>query len=443
MHKDSFLVEGISGAHTLEGEIPVGGAKNGVLKAMAAAALFSGPVRYEHVPMIEDVLRLSEIIEGLGPRVERSLDGTMRIDGGLFETSDLDTTLGKRLRASVVLTGPLLARLGTVSFPFPGGCVIGPRPIDLFLENFERMGVVVSEKENRFHLKAKKGGLLGADIFFRLQSVTATETFMMAAVLAKGTTTLRNCALEPEIEHLASFLNESGAQIRGAGTTTIVIEGTDLLVARKPYVAMPDRVEAGSFLLLAALAGKDVSITQCNPRHVEIVIEMLRLSGVPIDVGDNFIRVRRKGKKQPALLPLSVRTHEYPGFPTDLQAPMVVYMTQADGESNVFETIFEGRLRYTEDLVRMGADIRMFDTQRATIKGPTPLRGKEMEAPDLRAGLAYVIAGIVAEGTTTIRNAYYVDRGYAHIDERLRAIGVSITRVPADEKLVVTPAVNV
>jgi UDP-N-acetylglucosamine 1-carboxyvinyltransferase len=429
MHKDLFRIQGLSGKRSLEGEIAVGGAKNAVLKSMSSTVLFSGPVRFERTPEIEDVSRLAEIIEGLGPRVERSAGGAMRIDGASFDASDIDTTLGKRLRASVVLTGPLLARFGRVSFPHPGGCVIGARPIDLFLENFVKMGASVTEKDGRFILKAKKGKLSGADIFFRVQSVTATESFMMAATLASGTTTLRNCAMEPEIEHLAEFLNDSGAVIRGAGTPTIVIEGGQLLVARSPYTAMPDRIEAGSFLILAALAGKDVSVTQCNPKHFEIVTELLRQSGVPVEVGENFARVRTTGRKAPTLLPLSIRTHEYPGFPTDVQAPMVVYLSQATGESSIFETIFEGRLRYTEDLVRMGADIRMFDTQRAVIKGATPLRGKELESPDIRAGLAYVIAGIIADGISTIRNAYYVDRGYERIEERLRAIGADIVRV--------------
>lgn len=425
--KGEFVIRGLAGERTLEGEMPVNGAKNAVLKAIAAAPLFVGPVFYKNVPHIEDVSRMTELLEKMGAAVKRD-NGVAEIDTSNLSEHEFDRVLTKRMRGSIVLTGPVLARLGKISFPYPGGCVLGARPIDLFLEGFEKMGATVEEKDEWFHVVAKGGKLIGATLFFRVQSVTATETFMMAGVLAKGTTVLKNCAMEPEIEHLADYLNECGAKIKGAGTPTITIEGGELLKATKPYETMPDRLETGSFVLLAALAAKDVTISRCDPSHVEALTESLKYIGVDLDIGKDTIRVRAP-KKGTHYKPLSLRTHEYPGFPTDLQAPMTVFLTQSDGESTVFETIFEGRLAYTQDLVRMGADIKMYDSQHAIIKGPTPLRGKDLESPDIRAGLAYVMAGIIAEGESTVGNVYFVDRGYERIEERLQKIGVDIKRV--------------
>lgn len=425
--KGTFVIQGLAGKRTLEGEIHVGGAKNAILKALAAAPLFDGKIEYTRVPHIEDVSRVNELLEKLGATVVRN-DGVASIDAGTFNSFEFDRVLAKRMRASVVLTGPVLARFGKVSFPYPGGCVIGTRPIDLFLQGYQKMGATVKEEDERFIIETKNGTLKGATIFFRVQSVTATETFMMAATLAEGTTILKNCAMEPEIEHLADFLNDSGAKISGAGTSTITIVGGKKLKAKKPYETMPDRIEAGSFILLAAIAGKDVRVKGCNPEHIESLIESLRYVGVPLEIGNDFVRVKAP-KDGTYFKPLSLRTHEYPGFPTDLQAPMTVFLTQSEGESTLFETIFEGRLSYTQDLVRMGADIKMYDSQHAIIKGPTALRGKELEGPDLRAGLAYIIAGIIAEGETKVANAYNIDRGYERIEERLSGIGVPITRV--------------
>lgn len=425
--KGTFIIEGLAGQRTLEGVITVGGAKNAVLKALAAAPLFEGQISYARVPHIEDVSRVCELIEKLGVHIERGA-GALSLDASTFTSYEFDRVLAKRMRASVVVTGPILARFGKVSFPHPGGCVIGTRPIDLFLEGYEKMGATVEEQDERFVITARGGKLQAATIFFRTQSVTATETFMMAATQAVGTTVLKNCAMEPEIEHLAAFLNDAGAHITGAGTSTITIVGGERLRAARPYETMPDRIEAGSFMLLAALAAKDMMIASCNPAHCESLIESLLYVGVPLEVGSDFVRIRAP-KAGTVFKPLSLRTHEYPGFPTDVQAPMAVFLTQSDGESTLFETIFEGRLSYTQDLVRMGADIKMYDSQHAIIKGPTPLRGKELEGPDLRAGLAYIMAGIIAEGETKVANAYNIDRGYECIEERLSAIGAPITRV--------------
>jgi len=408
---DQFVVEGLNGEKRLQGEIAVGGAKNAILKALAASVLFKDGVEFLNVPEIEDVKRMRELLIGLQ-------DGPV-----------LRKDIAERMRSSIVLTGPVLARYGQVSFPFPGGCVLGERPIDLFVDGFTAMGATVTEDENDYFTITAKDGLRGAVLHFPFISVTATETLMLAAVLAKGETTLNNCALEPEIPLLADYLNSCGAHIEGAGTSTIRIVGGDLLAAKgKQYVTPPDRIEAGSFLILAALTAKEVSITQCEPKHLTTLITLLQRAGVDIEVGENTIIVRGS-KPNDAYKNVSVRTHEYPGFPTDLQAPMAVFMTQASGEATILETIFDGRFRYADDLVRMGADITVMNPHKMLIRGPKKLSRKDMESPDLRGGLAYLLAAAVAEGTSTIKNAYLIDRGYERIEERLQKLGLSIRRV--------------
>lgn len=428
--KEKFIIQGLGGEKTLSGEISVNGAKNAVLKAMAASLLFVDEVVLKNVPDIEDVSRMEELLEALGVEVEKNRD-TRKLKAGKNLLSDMPTEISKRFRASIVVSGPLLARLWKISFPHPGGCVIGARPIDLFLEGFQKMGATVKENAGRYFVEAKNG-LKGTEIFFRNQSVGATETFMMAAVLAKGKTVLKNCAMEPEIVSLADFLVECGAKIKGAGTTTIeIIGGAKLLARGKAYRTPPDRLETGSFLILGALAAKDLLIKNCEPEHVGSLLEMLQYSGVKIEVQKKSIRIFGDKFSNIDLRAFNVKTHEYPGFSTDLQSPMVVFLTQILGESLVFETIFEGRLNYTAELVRMGADITMWDANRAMIKGPTPLKGRELESPDIRTGYAFVIAGIIARGETVIHNVYYIDRGYATIERRLQNIGVQIVRMNA------------
>lgn len=430
--KEKFIIQGIGGEKTLSGEISVNGAKNAVLKAMAASLLFADEVVLKNVPDIEDVSRMEELLSALGVRVEKN-KGVRKLKCGNNILSDMPTDISKRFRASIVVSGPLLARLGKISFPHPGGCVIGARPIDLFLEGFQKMGASVKEKGNRYFVEAKNG-LKGTEIFFRNQSVGATETFMMAAVLAKGKTVLKNCAMEPEIVSLAEFLIECGAKIKGIGTTTIeIIGGAKLHTRGRTYRTPPDRLETGSFLILGALAAKDLLIKNCEPEHVSALLEMLQYAGVKLEIRKKSIRVLGGKYVNENLRALNIKTHEYPGFSTDLQSPMVVFLTQATGESVVFETIFEGRLNYTAELVRMGADITMWDANRAMIKGPTPLKGRELESPDIRTGYAFVIAGIIARGETVIHNVYYIDRGYATIEKRLQNIGVQIVRMSAQD----------
>lgn len=425
-----FTIKGLSGKKQLEGSISIVGAKNAALKAIAGSILYKTPLTLTNVPHIEDVSRILDILTEMGGSAIFA-DHNVKVDTTKLKSTVLTPEIAKRLRASIVLTGPILARYGEVKFPHPGGCVIGERPIDLFIEGYAKMGATITRSGKFYDIKAPKGGLRGAEIFFRLASVTGTEAFMMAAVLAKGTTVIKNAAMEPEIKWLADMLAASGAHIEGAGTSTITIKGGTLLAQSgknpKAFHVVPDRIEAGSFLILGALAAKRLTLTNVEPAHLESLIEMLEYSGTSLSVTKNSITVSA-GKKAKELRAVNVRTHEYPGFPTDLQAPFMIYLTQTKGEVIVFETIFEGRLNYTESLCRMGANISMMDPHRVLVKGPTKLKGRVLESPDLRAGLAFVIAGAIASGSSEIHNVYNIDRGYESIEERLRSIGLDITR---------------
>lgn len=409
--QEKFIVEGLAGEKILEGEIKVRGAKNAALKALPASVLFEDEMPFQNLPHIEDVTRMQELLDALknGPALRKDI--------------------AERLRASIVLTGPTLARYGEVTFPYPGGCVLGERPIDLFLQGFKALGAEVEEKDNLFHFRAKGKKLKGARIFFPFVSVTATETLMLAAVLAEGETVLQNAAMEPEIPILADYLNACGADIQGAGTPTITIKGTGLLHANgKAYITPPDRIEAGSFIILAALAGKEVKISACEPKHMNALLAVMRRADVDFEVGETHVTVFGGHKPNSAYKQVSVRTHEYPGFPTDLQAPYAVFMTQASGEGTLLETIFDSRFQYVDALVRMGANITVMNPHKILVRGPRALTRKDLEGPDLRAGLAYIIAGAVAEGTSVISNAYVIDRGYEHIEERFSNLGLNIKR---------------
>lgn len=424
--KESFVVTGLAGEHTLHGDIPVRGAKNDALKILAASFLFRDTVQIENVPDIDDIGALSNLLQDLGSTVVRT-DHHIEVTAPTTTSTKLDRTMAKKLRASIVLTGPILARYGHVSFPHPGGCVIGARPIDLFLKSFAKMGATYTMDEEYYHIEVPGGKLHGAEIFLDIASVGVTETMMMAATLAAGTTTIRNAAMEPEIQNLATYLVACGAHIEGIGTSTLTITGGDVLESKdQVYTVIPDRIETGSFLILAALAGDEVRVTHCEPKHVRSLLSLLEQAGVQFTIENDSITVR---KPLAPYTSVNVRTHEYPGFATDLQAPMTVFLTQTEGEGLVFETMFEGRLNYTQDLIKMGADITMFDPHRVMVRGPRVLVGRELEGPDLRAGLAYVIAGIIATKKSTIYNIGHIDRGYERMEERLRAIGVAIERV--------------
>ncbi|MEK7460395.1 MAG: UDP-N-acetylglucosamine 1-carboxyvinyltransferase [Patescibacteria group bacterium] len=423
---NALLITGLAGERKLHGTVNVMGAKNAALKAIAATILFRDTATLKNIPEINDVERMFDLLKDMGAEITRMKRGVFTVFTPRGFSTEVSPAIAKRMRASIVVTGPVLARFGKVSFPHPGGCVIGARPLDLFIDGFKKMGAKVSVKDDMYVVEAKTG-LQGTEFFLKNQSVTVTETFMMAGVLAKGTTTIKNAALEPEIKELADFLNACGAKISGAGTPTITIKGGKLLSGKKTaYKTMPDRIEAGSFLVLGALAARELHIKNCNPLHLESPIEILRSAGVSMEIKKTEIIVRAPSE----LKPVDIKTHEYPGFPTDLQAPMTVLLTQASGESMVFETIFEGRLSYTESLSSMGASITMMDPHRVLVRGKTELRGRKLTSPDLRAGLAFVIAAIVAKGESVIHNVdTTIDRGYEDVEARLRAIGVTVERI--------------
>ncbi|MBC8465005.1 MAG: UDP-N-acetylglucosamine 1-carboxyvinyltransferase [Parcubacteria group bacterium] len=429
---DTFHITGLGGKRVLKGEVKVNGAKNAALKAQATAVLFGTPLTLANMPDIADVQKLDELLEAMGMEITKEGKRKRTYNARHFSESVFPAHIAKHIRASVVATGPVLARTGKVVFPHPGGCVIGARPIDFFLNGYKKMGAVVREGKSAYTIIAPRGGLRGAEIFFPKVSVTGTETFMMTATLAHGTTVLKNAAMEPEIVSLGNFLKESGADISGLGTPTITIKGRGgkLLRARSAYTIPGDRIEAGSFCILVALAGRDVTVSGFNSEELDALLFMLEDMGMNIEKEKRSVRLTAGTKT--ALKSASFTTHEYPGFPTDLQAPMVTLLTQSEGETTVFETIFEGRLRYTDELKFMGADITLMDPHRALVRGPKALKGRTLESPDLRAGLAYVLAAIVAEGKSTIHAVSNIDRGYERVEERLVSLGVDIERVHQD-----------
>ncbi len=432
MNKDGskFIIQGLAGKRRLVGRVRINGAKNDALPALAASLLCRDRLEIENLPIIDDVTSMLDLLTPLGVTVKKITARQFELKAPTKISTKLHSDVAKHLRGAVILTGPILGREGEVTFPHPGGCVIGARPIDAFLDGFRVMGATVREFATGYHLRAPPGGLRGGEIFFKNQTVTGTETLMMTALLARGRTVLKNCASEPEVINLGHFLIRAGAAIRGLGSSTIeVTGGARLRSGQHHYRVIPDRIEAGSFLILGALAGRVVTITHCEPTHLEAVINLLKSMGAIITIDRHTVTVRGGVAPRP-LRAINVTTHEYPGFPTDLQALVGVLLTQATGESLIFETIFEGRLSYLHILKEMGATVTVHDPHRATILGPTPLNGRHVYSPDLRAGLAYILAAIVAQGETVVHNVHYVERGYERVEEHLRALGVDIVKVP-------------
>src|SRR3989339_282516 len=415
-----FIIEG---GYKLAGELPVAGAKNLALKAIAAALLSPETMKLVNVPEIEDVKRQLEILTRLGAVVSHPAPGVYEINTAEVKSGAMPRELVNKLRASTVLTGPLLARFGEVELSHPGGCKIGRRPIDLFLRGFQALGAQVKEVPGKaYQLHAKR--LRGGRIIFPKVSVTGTETMMLAAVLANGKTELINAALEPEIIELANYLNANGAQIEGAGTTVITIEGVKEIGAGN-FTMMPDRIETGTFIMLALATSSSLTISQCEPKHLAVPLAVWQDMGAEFKINETSIIVT----KASGLRSADIKTHEYPGFVTDLQSSMTVLLTQATGHSLVHETIFEGRLFFTDVLNQMGAEITLCDPHRVIIQGPTPLEGRTIEAPDARAGLALLTAALAAKGKSTIKNIYPIDRGYECLEQRLVGIGARIQRV--------------
>jgi len=414
-----FIIQGNS---PLGGSFKVGGAKNNAQIMLPACLLSKQSMIIENLPLIDGVEKSLELLTDLGVTVTKT-DSRVELNPANISKTELDAKLADKFRTSVMFVGPLLARLGEVRFPHPGGCVIGDsgRPIDLFLEGFAKMGAEIKIEEKFYHIKAKK--LKACDYFFGLISVTGTQSLMMTACLADGTTTLRNCAMEPEVQALAEYLNQQGAKIIGAGTPTIIIEGVKELNGGLCKI-IPDRLEAGSIALLAAAAKAEIQINNCEPNHLLSLLNTFDKIGVNYEKGDDYLIV----KKSENIRAKDIKTHEYPGFPTDLQSPYVVLMTQAQGTSLVQELIYDRRLIWTDMLSQMGANITTCDPHRIVIQGPSKLYGKRLISPDIRAGIALVIAGLIAEGTTEIDNIYQIDRGYEKIEERLRGLGANINR---------------
>ena len=413
----------IKGGKKLSGEIKVGGAKNAALKFFAAALLSKELWQLRNVPNIEDIVRMGEILSDLGVEVNKKGENGYDICASNIKSNILDEDKTRKLRASIVLTVPLLLRTGKAEFHHPGGCLLGKRPIDIFLDGFKAFGANVKWSKNKYIISAKK--IRGADFFFRQISVTATETLMMLGVMAQGRTVLKNAAQEPEIQSLAEFLNKCGAKIKGAGTSTIIIDGVKE-IRSGIYETMPDRIEAGSFAILAAATNSNVKIKKMNPAHLEVLWQIFKEIGVNFSLGNDYAVVGRSKNNYKAI---NIKTHEYPGLATDIQPPLTVLLTQLKGLSMVHETIYEGRLFYTDILNKMGANIILCDPHRVVISGPTVLSGAKVFSPDIRAGIALIIAGLMAKGETIIENIYQIDRGYEKIDERLRAIGADIKRV--------------
>ncbi|MBM3256240.1 MAG: UDP-N-acetylglucosamine 1-carboxyvinyltransferase [Candidatus Moranbacteria bacterium] len=406
----------------IAGAIEVKGAKNHALKVLAAAVLSDKEVIVTNVPKIEDIKRKIELLELIGVKVKQARD-TLVLNAKNINTTALDPEKSSTIRTTTVLAGALLGRFGKVSFYHPGGCILGKRPIDIFLEGFQKLGAVLSYQNETITVTAKGKRLAGGEFFFPWISVTATEALILAAVLAKGKTVLKNCAQEPEIIALAKFLNACGAKIEGAGTSTVTIRGVKKIKGGKCTI-MPDRIETATFIILGALHRARLRITKCNPLHIEALLTILKKAGAKFRISRNSIECLPYKK----LLSAKVITHEYPGFATDIQPPYTVLATQAEGQSLIHDPIFEGRLFFTDSLVQMGANIIMCDPHRIVIQGPTKLSGKKLASPDIRAGIALVLAGSIAQGETTIDNIYQIDRGYEKIDERLRKVGVDIKR---------------
>ncbi len=421
---DKFLIKGLVCQKKLEGTITVGGAKNAVLKIMAGAILFKNTLTIQNMPFVEDVKRMGELLTKLGATVNFSKN-EVTINTEKINTQSLDNKIATAMRSSVVLTGPLLARYGKVVFPTPGGCTIGLRPIDLFIKAYEKMGANIEYKDDAYIMTSQK--LKGAEIFFDIQTVTGTETIMMAAVLAEGTTILKNCAMEPEIQSLATYLISCGADIQGAGTSTITIQGGGLLESKQPYITISDRIETGSFVILGALLAKKLRIEKCDPSLIESLISLLKESGVNMNIGKDYIEILESKN----LKSFNVRTHEYPGIPTDLQPQLVTYLTQSEGEGTVFETIFEGRFKFIDNLKKLGADITVMNSREIIVKGPHLLKSNSelLESYDLRGGFSAVLSGLLAQGESTVHNVYYIDRGYESLETRLCAIGADIKRI--------------
>lgn len=410
----------INGGKKLSGEVLISGAKNAALPILAASLLCEGKHRVSNVPRLTDVMTFGGILRNMGVSFERQ-DNDILVDSTSLSNPEAPYDLVRTMRASVLVLGPLVARMGKARVSLPGGCAIGARPINLHLMGLEKLGATVEIEHGYVVASAKR--LRGAHIYFDTVTVTGTENLMMAAALAQGETTLENAAREPEIADLANALIQMGAKIEGAGTGLIRIQGVESLRPMS-YTVMPDRIETGTFVIAAAITGGSVLIRNCVPGNLDAVLAKVTEAGAAITINNGTIQVTG----QRAIKPVNVKTLEYPGFPTDMQAQFMSLMAIAEGTSVINETIFENRFTHVAELLRMGADIQT-EGRTAIIKGVPKLSAAPVMATDLRASASLILAGLAAEGQTVISRIYHLDRGYENIERKLSALGADIRRV--------------
>ena len=418
---DKFVIRG---GNPLVGTVRVSGAKNAALPAMAAAILTDEPVILENIPDVRDIQTERNLLVSMGAEVELGY-GRAHHRTSISCHNLLNAEAGyevvKTMRASTLVLGPLVARMKRARVSLPGGCAIGARPIDLHIKGLQALGATITQEHGYIEAAAER--LRGGRIVFEKITVTGTEDLMMAASLAEGETVMENCAREPEVSDLAALLNKMGARIEGAGTTTIRVQGVASLHGARHKI-IPDRIEAGTFLIAGALAGGDLIVSHCEPSHLGALLQKLEECGVRIATNGESVRVMSPG----SLAAADVSTEEFPGFPTDMQAQYMALATQAKGTSVITENIFENRFMHAQELVRMGANIRV-EGSRATVRGKTPLSGAAVQCSDLRASASLVIAALVAEGETILDRVYHIDRGYERIEEKLRSVGAQIRRI--------------
>ncbi|MDR3753511.1 MAG: UDP-N-acetylglucosamine 1-carboxyvinyltransferase [Terracidiphilus sp.] len=423
---DKFIIRG---GNPLVGTVRVSGAKNSALPAMAAAILTDEEITLENIPQVRDIETQRRLLASMGAVVARHEgDAQDHVTINCCSLSDpvARYEIVKTMRASSLVLGPLIARAGMARVAMPGGCAIGGRPIDLHIKGLEKMGAVIVQEHGYLEARVDSGvgRLRGAHIVFDRITVTGTEDLLMAAVLAEGDTLLENCAREPEVVDLAALLTAMGAKIQGAGTSTINVHGVAKLHGAC-YRINPDRIEAGTLLIAGAITGGDLTVANCNPDHLGAVISKLQECGARVDVlGPDAVRVYGDGRLRAA----DISTEEYPGFPTDMQAQYMALATQAEGVSLVRENIFENRFMHVQELVRMGANIKV-DGNTATVRGPAPLSSAAVMCSDLRASASLVLAALVADGESVIDRVYHMDRGYEHIEDKLRSVGAQIQRL--------------
>ena len=410
----------VNGGRSLKGTVRISGAKNAALPILISSLLVEGVNTYTNVPDLMDIHSTTLLLSKLGARVETG-GSRVCIDAAGLTEHEAAYDLVRKMRASVLVLGPLVARLGKARVSLPGGCAIGARPINLHLKGLAALGAEIELKHG--YVEASAGRLKGADIYFDIVTVTGTENLMMAAVLADGTTTLRNAAREPEVVALADTLVKMGADIEGAGTSIITINGVDSLKPAETSI-IPDRIETGTFMMSAVLTRGDITLVDCEPDHLGATINILRQTGADIETTADSIHVTMQGK----INSVDVKTQPYPGFPTDMQAQFMVLMSIAEGSAMISETIFENRYIHVSELIRMGANIKV-DGNIAIVKGVPKLSGAPVMATDLRASASLILAGLVADGSTRVNRVYHLDRGYESIEKKFAGLGADIKRV--------------